>query len=101
VRDLSHLDKGTLEAMQEFGFSGTTKSGDTIILHHLEQNPAGPVVEMSSKFHSIGNEVQHPFGNKVGAGLSDAQRDAFNNWRTEYWQWRATQELNSRRALGQ
>ena len=101
VRDISHLDQGTLEAMQQYGFAGTTENGDTIILHHLEQNPAGPVVEMPSEFHSIGNEVQHPFGNTAGAGLSDAQRAAFNDWRTEYWQWRATQELNARRVLGQ
>jgi hypothetical protein len=99
VRDVSHLDQGTLEAMQQIRFAGTTKRGNTIILHHLEQNPAGPVVEMPSEFHNIGNEVQHPFGNIPGAGLTDAQRAAFNDWRTDYWKWRATQELNARRVL--
>ena len=100
VRNLSHVDDETLEAMQQYGFAGTTKSGDTIVLHHLEQNAAGPVVEMPSEFHSIGNEAQHPFGNTTGVGLSDAERAAFDGWRTEYWQWRATEELNARRVLG-
>jgi hypothetical protein len=79
VRDLSHLDQGTLGAMQQYGFSWKTKSSDTIILHQLEQNPAARVVERPSEFHSIGNEVQHPFGNMEGVGLTDAERAAFND----------------------
>ena len=61
---------------------------------------AGPLVEMPAANHSIWNTVQHPFGNTVGAGLTEAQRASYNAWRTEYWQWRATQELNTRRVLG-
>lgn len=100
VRDLSHVEQGTLEAMQQNGFAATTTSGDSIVLHHLGQNPAGPLVEMPAANHSIWNSVQHPLGNTAGAGLTEAQRATYNAWRTEYWQWRATQELNARRALG-
>lgn len=101
VRDLSHVEQGTLEAMQQHGFAATTRSGDSIVLHHLGQNPAGPLVEMPAANHSIWNSVQHPLGNTAGAGLSATERATYNAWRTEYWQWRATQELNARRVLGQ
>jgi len=101
VRDLSHVEQGTLEAMQQHGFAATTVNGDSIVLHHLDQNPAGPLVEMPAANHSIWNSVQHPLGNTAGAGLSAAERASYNAWRTEYWQWRATQELKARRVLGQ
>jgi len=100
VRDLSHLDQGTLEAMQEVGFAPRTVNGEQMVLHHLDQNPAGPLVEMPRGNHSVWNTVQHPLGNTAGAGLTDVQRSAFDAWRTEYWQWRATRELNLRRVLG-
>jgi hypothetical protein len=100
VRDLSHLDQGTLEAMQEAGFAPRTVNGEQISLHHLNQNPAGPLVEMPRGNNLVGNTVQHPLGNTTGAGLTDAQRAAFNTWRTDYWKWRATQELSLRRVLG-
>jgi RHS repeat-associated protein len=101
VRDLSHVEQGTLEAMQQHGFAPTTVSGDSTVLHHLGQNPAGPLVEMPAANHSIWNSVQHPLGSTAGAGLTDAERAAYNAWRTDYWKWRATQELNTRRVLGQ
>ncbi len=100
VRDLAHVEQGTLEAMQQSGFAATTVNGDRIVLHHLGQNPAGPLVEMPRPLHSIGNSVQHSFGNTAGAGLTEAQRAAHDAWRVQYWQWRATQEMNARRALG-
>jgi len=101
VRDLSHIDTATLEAMQQYGFAPATVNGDSTVLHHLEQNAAGPLVEMPLTNHSIWNEAQHPLGNAPGVGLSDAERAAYDSWRTAYWKWRATQELNVRRILGE
>jgi hypothetical protein len=40
--------------------------------------------------------VQHPLGNQPGAGLTPAQRAAYNEWRTRYWQERAAEELGRR-----
>lgn len=101
VRDLSHLDKGTLEAMQQQGFAPTTINGKPIVLHHLNQNVAGPLVEMPRLNNNVWNTVQHPLGNRAGAGLTQAQRAAYDAWRFNYWKWRATQELNVRRVLGE
>ena len=100
VRDLSNLTDAQLEAMQNNGGAGTTVNGIEIQLHHLRQNAAGPVVEIPRIYHSIGNKIQHPFGNTPGAGLTDEQRANFDDWRDEYWKWRATQELDTRRMLG-
>jgi RHS repeat-associated protein len=96
VRDLSHVDETTLRAMAQSGFAPKDPSGRTIILHHLKQNPTGPICEMPASRHNIHNTVQHPLGNSTGAGLSSDQRSAFNAWRESYWKARAEEELKRR-----
>jgi RHS repeat-associated protein len=98
VRDLSHLDESTLRAMRQRGFAARDINGHRLELHHLNQNPAGPLVEIPAPAHNIGNRVQHPFGNQPGAGLTVEQRASFNEWRIRYWQERAREEL-ARRGL--
>lgn len=97
VRDLSHLSQGRLGAMQEFGIAGSSENRERIVLHHLNQSPVGPVVEMPEANHNTWNQVQHPFRSTPGAGFTAEQRAAFDTWREDYWSWRATQELNRRR----
>ena len=96
VRDLGHIDDSTLGAMAKNGFAPRTINGDKIVLHHHQQNPAGFIVEMPAKNHSIGNRVQHPFGSTPGAGLSAEQRTAFDSWRVDYWRTRAQTEIQRR-----
>ena len=100
-QDLSHMSVNQLEYMKKEGVAGTTKGGRTcgtekIVLHHQKQNPSGPIIEMPVSKHSIGNKKQHPFGNKKGTGVGQNRLD-FNNWRKEYWQNRARQELKKRK----
>ncbi len=97
VRDLSHLSDSTLEVMAKKGFAAKDSSGEPLVLHHLNQNPAGPLVEIPASQHSISNRVQHPLGNTPGSGLSTGQRESFNQWRKEYWKARAIEEINRRR----
>jgi len=96
VRDLGHIDDSTLGAMAENGFAPRTINGDKIVLHHLEQNPLGPVVEMPAKNHNIWNATQHPLGNAPGVGLSAGERTAFDSWRVDYWKTRARTEIQRR-----
>lgn len=96
ARDLSHISEGTLKAMAKRGFAATDAQGQPIVLHHLEQNAAGPLVEMPANRHRIGNPRQHPLGNTPGVGLTPAERAAFNAWRVEYWKARALEELARR-----
>ncbi len=96
VRNLSHVDESTLRAMSKKGFAAKDVNGNTLHLHHLEQNPAGPIVEIPDFRHKIGNEIQHPFGNTPGVGLSAEQRAVFDAWRLGYWKARADEELTRR-----
>jgi RHS repeat-associated protein len=98
VRDLSHLSDSTLMAMRENGFAPRTINGEGLSLHHMDQNPSGPVVEMPFKNNNVWNKIQHPLGTTLGAGLTEAERAAFNAWRVEYWKSRAAQELARRAA---
>jgi A nuclease of the HNH/ENDO VII superfamily with conserved LHH len=100
VRDLSHLDDATLGAMAQKGFAGRLPNGESIVLHHNRQNPAGFIVELPASKHSIGNVNQHPFGNTPGSGLTVQQRADFDVWRGDYWRARAQAEIQ-RRASGQ
>jgi len=96
VRDLSHVDEATLRAMSQKGFAPKDVHGNSLILHHHQQNPAGPLIEMPAKHHSISSRVQHPFGNQAGMGLTAQERAAFNEWRVDYWKARAAEELQRR-----
>ncbi len=96
VRSLSHVDDSTLRAMAKNGFAPKDINGKKLILHHLDQNPSGPIVEIPAFRHSIGNRIQHPLGNSAGAGLTAEQRAAFDAWRESYWKTRALEELGIR-----
>jgi RHS repeat-associated protein len=96
VRDLSHVSDSTLKQMAKDGFAAKDINGRSLQLHHLDQNPAGPVVEIPGFRHKISNEIQHPFGNASGAGLTAEQRAAFDAWRVNYWKARAAEELARR-----
>ncbi len=98
VRNLSHVKESTLRQMAKDGFAAKDINRKSLILHHLDQNPAGPVVEMPGFRHSVHNRIQHPLGNARGVGLTAEQRTAFNAWRVEYWKARALEEL-ARRGL--
>ena len=96
VRSIQHIDIPTLRAIALHGFSPKDAAGHKIVLHHLNQNVSGPLVEMPDFRHSIANRIQHPFGNVKGVGLSAIERADFNAWREAYWKSRATEELLTR-----
>ena len=96
VRDLAHVDEATLRAMAQRGFAGKDIYGRPLVLHHMGQSPAGPLVEIPRPLHNINNAIQHPLGNAPGVGLTAEQRAAFDVWRVEYWKVRAIEELAKR-----
>lgn len=95
--DLTHLTIQELDDMVETGASPLTEDGKVVTLHHVGQNPSGPLWEIAAPLNDVHNKELHPFGNAPGAGLTPAQRADFNNWRNEYWQSRASEELARRR----
>lgn len=96
VRDLSHVSESTLRAMAKKGFAAKDINGNPLQLHHLNQNPAGPLVEIPYTRHKIGNPIQHPLGNAPGVGLTAEQRAVFDAFRESYWKARAIEELLKR-----
>jgi hypothetical protein len=96
VRNLSHVDESTLRTMARDGFAAKDINGKKLHLHHLNQNPNGPIVEIPGFRHNAHNPVQHPLGTAPGVGLTKAQREAFDGVRVRYWKERAIEELSLR-----
>nr|WP_229596667.1 HNH/ENDO VII family nuclease [Rossellomorea vietnamensis] len=81
-------------------YSPKEGANDTIVLHHHEQKVEGPIIEMPSRYHDLGNKRQHPFGNSGGVGNGD-ERIEFNKWRKEYWKARYANEMIKRGFLNE
>ncbi len=96
VKDLSHVSDSTLKQMAKDGFAAKDINGRSLQLHHIDQDPAGPLVEIPDLRHKISNEIQHPLGNAPGVGLTAEQRAEFDAWRINYWKARAEEELARR-----
>ena len=104
VQDLSHLSNREILDIYHannnpkgYGKSPKHANGDTIILHHQKQNHLGPVIEMPNSGHvrGLGNKKMHSyFPNPHPTNPVD--RDVFNNWKKEYWKYRAETEINKR-----
>ena len=94
--DISHMSKAQLEFMAERGVAGRTLEGETINLHHVNQNPKGPYWEIPATLNDVNNLELHPYGNTPGAGLSLQERAAHNDLREAYWKARANAELEQR-----
>ncbi|OIK14637.1 T7SS effector LXG polymorphic toxin [Bacillus sp. MUM 13] len=94
-RSLSYMfDKQLIYSFKK-GYSPKDGANDTILLHHHEQKVEGPIIEMPSRYHDLGNKKQHPFGNSGGVGSGEA-RIEFNKWRKEYWKARYANEMIKR-----
>lgn len=107
VRDLGHLSESEvtgiwhannnkIEKGRGYGLSPKDVNGETIVLHHHRQQVGGPIIEMPSSRHKIGNKAQHPNGSSKGGGIGDAAREQFDDWRAEYWRHRAELEMRKR-----
>lgn len=91
-RSLSHLSDKQVKFLFKKGYSPKDGTNDTIILHHHEQKVEGPIIEMPSRYHDLGNKRQHPFGNRGGVGKGE-DRQQFDKWRKEYWKARYANEM--------
>jgi hypothetical protein len=94
-RSLSHMSDKQLIYSFKKGYSPKDGANDTIVLHHHEQKVEGPIIEMPSRYHDLGNKRQHPFGNSGGVGSGESRLE-FNKWRKEYWKARYANEMINR-----
>ncbi|MGL4824971.1 MAG: hypothetical protein ACRC4G_02080, partial [Alphaproteobacteria bacterium] len=105
VRNLEHLDEGTLREIYKKGTAPKDINGVDLRGHHHHQqyhrDSGAFIVEVPDLAHSIGNKIQHPFGNKKGSGLTVEQRTDWNKTRIAFQKERAKQELIRRGALNE
>lgn len=59
---MSHVDEATLreQAKQGFATKDPMEPSKGLILHHHDQSPFGPIIEMPAKRHDNANPRQHP-----------------------------------------
>lgn len=60
--------------------------GKSINIHHVDQTNTGPVTEISGSSHTQDYSGLH---SNTGQSSSQIDRNAFNQWRSDYWKWRA------------
>ncbi len=95
--DLKVTDgKGTsnLELMRK-GKPPIGPDGKPVNLHHLIQTQEGPLAEVAGSMHSKYHGVLHIWANQSKGGVTRAEarpkidRQAFEKWKTQYWEARA------------
>ncbi|MCA2406938.1 hemagglutinin repeat-containing protein [Rhizobium leguminosarum] len=61
--------------------------GKSVNLHHITQTQSGPIAEVAQSFHQGNSSVIHINPNTIPSGID---RAAFDVWKAEYWENRAT-----------
>ena len=61
--------------------------GKPINVHHINQSPRGPLIEMLQSEHQRMYSALHPNLRSP----SQINRRTFDRWRGQYWEWRATE----------
>ncbi|WP_246798742.1 HNH/ENDO VII family nuclease [Rhizobium leguminosarum] len=56
-------------------------------MHHITQTQSGPIAEVTQSFHQSNSSVIHINPNTIPSGID---RAAFDVWKAEYWENRAT-----------
>ena len=79
------MGRTNLQRMQQ-GLAPIGHDGRSVNIHHINQTNSSPVMEISGLAHQHGFRALHT---NIGQSSSLIDRNAFNQWRREYWQWRA------------
>ena len=75
-----------LERMRK-GWAPYAPDGGKVILHHMTQSRAGPMAEVTGRFHDAYRRAIHVNpGRTIGSGI---ERGSFRHWREDYWMQRA------------
>lgn len=93
--DLNRIDEATgltnLELMKK-GKSPIWEDGSKIELHHMLQIEPGPMAELPASLHDKYYSVLHGLTENGNSFRNNAElAKQYNNFRSQYWKWRATQ----------
>lgn len=80
-----------LELMKK-GRAPIWEDGSKIELHHILQIEPGPMAELPSSLHEKYHSVLHGLIENGNSFRNNADlRKQYNNFRSQYWKWRAGQ----------
>lgn len=100
VRDLGHVSDEHLKKMVKTGTNPYDRKGKNLNLHHPKQIPqreeGAAYVHIPEDKHNIWNPIQHPKGNKKGAGLTLSQRKDSDKLKRAFNKELAQNELEKR-----
>ncbi|MBC6308207.1 hypothetical protein HCJ66_01440 [Listeria sp. FSL L7-1582] len=95
--DIHRVDEATgltnLELMKK-GRSPIWEDGSKIELHHLLQMEPGPMAELPGSLHEKYHAVLHGLVENGNSFRNNKElANQYNNFRSQYWKWRATQSI--------
>ncbi len=91
--DWNRIDSGTGLTNLQLAMKGNApfwNDGTKIELHHILQNEPGSMVEIPSSLHMKGHKVLHGLKGTGESFRNDpVLKRQYENFRTQYWKWRA------------
>jgi len=83
IHEVDAFGRSNLKRMKK-GLAPIGLDGKPIELHHLRQKNNGPILELTSNLHNKHSAKLHRYTNK-----SEIDRNAFMQWKNQYWKKRA------------
>ena len=68
------------------GLAPIGTDGKSVNIHHIDQTDTGPVMEITATEHQQNYSKLHT---NTGQSPSQINRNEFNKWRKNYWEWRS------------
>ena len=87
--DPTRIDRSGMTSMElmRAGRPPVGPDGKAVILHHMLQEQAGPIAEVTTTMHQQFHRILHINPSSIPSGIN---RGVFGTWRSAYWMWRAT-----------
>ncbi|WP_116818166.1 DUF6861 domain-containing protein [Pseudomonas syringae] len=85
-RERGKLVRGTNLERMASGRAPIGIDGESINLHHMIQTQNGGIAELTQTFHQKYSSTIHINPNTIPSGID---RPLFNQWKTDYWRYRA------------
>jgi hypothetical protein len=81
---IDNMGRTNVQRMQQ-GLAPKGYDGQSVNIHHIDQTNTGPVIEVLDSVHKQEYSSLHT---NTGQSPSLIDRNAFNKWKKEYWEWR-------------
>ena len=82
---VDEMGRTNIKRMEQ-GLAPKGYDGQPVNIHHIDQTNDGPVMEISASEHQTNYGDLHE---NTGQSFSQINRNEFNRWGRNYWEWRA------------